>query len=187
MLGRNRSQRRDRVGVGTPLWQWVLCGPVLVACAVCFWWYCDGPQRYGVPLLCYQVAAALITWIVISRWLRFRALADARGISWRVRNGTRTVPWSQVTGCRTERSRRGTAIQCVVCGEGGAELATVDFANTPAAERERFLAFVEANIAAHGRSELLSAGAPEGTGTEPEAARAPAGGREVPGREQAGR
>ncbi len=51
----------------------------------------------------------------------------------------------------------------------------MDLRGTPAAESERFLAFIAANIAAHRAAELVATRDPEGTGLEPEAASEPAG------------
>lgn len=170
-----------QAGAGMP--RWLCLGQMVVQAGVAavMWrsfhqWPPEGVLG-GFRLLTAFLAVCVVTLyalMLVSR-LRHSAEADELGVSRRKLFWRKTIPWSQVAGYRVERNKRGYARRCVICGEGGEELITLSLSETPVAERERFLAFVEASWASRGPAELVAASAPEGTGLEIEAASAPAG------------
>ena len=184
---RKRDQRRNRVRVGLAgHTTGLVLGVVLAGAAgLTLRDHLLGNPR-GIPAdvlsLSLLVSAGLAVFcFVLATRIRNAVEAGDRGIASRFFFRRGAVLWDQVAGCRWERDRWGVVVKCVLCGEGGEELLAVDLRDTVAAERERFLAFVEAHCAARGAAvqrgtaEVMAASAPEGTGLEPEAAPAPAG------------
>ncbi len=178
---RDRGRRRNRVGVGPRRW--------LVAMQAALWcwltygaWHKIATQPIGVAakglygiLACAVTLYTVYLCLTVVTRLRHRVEVDEHGVSKRTGLSVTTVPWSRIAGLTTERDEEGAPTWCVLRDDDSEEVLSFDLTDPPRAERERFLAFVEAHIAARGHTELLSAGAPEGSGLEPEAAPAPAG------------
>ena len=155
--------------------QWFACS----FATACLWVVHVAGHTHGLShtltFACASAMTAVATFFCLLTTTRMRhtAEADGVGVSRRLFVRKKTVPWEQVSGYRVETSPEGVPSRCVVLDESGRDLLMLTLGTGK--ENEPFLAFLDANITARGRAELVAAGAPEGSGLEPEASSAPAG------------